>query len=241
MSAPGPPPERGLSALATALEPLRLVTRPTFDGLDRIPDDGALLVGNHTVFGLLDVPFMIAELWRERGIAVRGLGEHAHYRVPGWRELLESGGMVRGTRENTAALMRRGEHILVFPGGAREVNKRKGERYRLMWKERVGFARLAIAHGYPIVPFAAGGAEEMVDIVADDDNPVYGRITKAVEELTGFPLPPLGLPRPQRLAFWFGEPVETTRYAGRADDDGAARAVRDKVRHAVEHGIEVLR
>ena len=49
------------------------------------------------------------------------------------------------------------------------------------------------------------------------------------------------LPRPQRLSFWFGEPIPTTRYAGRADDDGAARAVRDKVRHAVEQGVEALR
>jgi len=241
MTLPGPPPERGMDLLATALEPLRLITRPTFDGLDNIPGDGALLVGNHTVYGLLDVPFLIAELWRERRIAVRGLGEHAHYRVPGWRALLESGGMVRGTRANTAALMRRGEHILVFPGGAREVNKRKGERYRLMWKERVGFARLAIAHGYPIVPFAAVGAEEMLEIVVDDDNPVYGRLTGALEQLTGFPLPPLGLPRPQRLSFWFGEPVQTTRYAGREGDDGAARAVREQGVDAVEHGIEVLR
>jgi 1-acyl-sn-glycerol-3-phosphate acyltransferase len=237
-----------MDLLVAALEPLRQITRPTVDGIDRVPADGALLVGNHTVYGLLDVPFLLAELWRRRRIAVRGLGEHAHYRIPGWRDLLESGGMVRGTRANTAELMRRGEHVLVFPGGAREVNKRKDERYRLIWKQRLGFAKLAIAHGYPIVPFAAVGAEEMLDVVVDDDNPVYGRLTKAVEDLTGIPLPPVvrgigptPLPRPQRLSFWFGEPIATTRYAGREDDVGAARAVRDKVRHAVEGGIEALR
>jgi len=50
--------------------------------------------------------------------------------------------------------------VLVFPGGAPEVNKRRGEKYQLMWKERIGFARLAIQYSYPIVPFAAVGAEE---------------------------------------------------------------------------------
>ena len=62
--------------------------------------------------------------------------------------------------------------ILVYPGGGREVAKRKGESYKLIWKERMGFARLAIEHGYTIVPFAAVGAEEAVDIVLDGDNPL---------------------------------------------------------------------
>ncbi len=43
--------------------------------------------------------------------------------------------------------MRRGELVMVFPGGAREVNKRKNERYKLV-ENRLGFARLAIQHGY---------------------------------------------------------------------------------------------
>jgi hypothetical protein len=31
--------------------------------------------------GLLDVPFMMAEVWKHRQLAIRGLGEHAHYAV----------------------------------------------------------------------------------------------------------------------------------------------------------------
>jgi hypothetical protein len=41
-------------------------------------------------------------------------------------------------------LMRDGASILVFPGGAREAFERRGERYRLIWDGRTGFARLAI-------------------------------------------------------------------------------------------------
>jgi hypothetical protein len=57
--------------------------------------------------------------------------------------------------------------VLVFPGGAREVFKRKGEAYRLIWKERIGFVQMAAAHGYPIVPFASVGADEAYDIEFD--------------------------------------------------------------------------
>ena len=77
---------------------------------------------------------------------------------------------MRGTRENCSRLLEAGEPVLVFPGGGREVMKHKGEKYKLVWKERVGFARLAIQHGVPIVPFASVGVEDMFEIVLDAED-----------------------------------------------------------------------
>jgi len=178
---------------------------------------------------------------------VRSLGENAHYAIPLWREALTLCGMVRGTRENVRALMDERQTVLVFPGGSREVNKRRGEKYQLMWKERIGFARLAIEYGYPIVPFAAVGAEEMLDIVIDESNAAFARLSDVVRKLTGWPMQPLVhgvgptlLPHPERLYFWFGEPIDTARFEGRQDDDEAARAVRNEVKRAVEGGIDFL-
>lgn len=243
----GPPPSAlAMRMLVLELEPLALVTRPKVYGIEHVPDSGSLLVGNHTIYGLLDVPFMIAELWKRRQITVRFLGAHGHYAFPVWASLLERYGMVRGTRANTHELMRRGETIVVFPGGAREVYKRRGEKYKLIWEQRIGFARLAIEHGYPIVPFAAVGAEEMLDVVIDEDNPVFARLSQAVQKLTGWPLQPIvrGLgptpfPRPQHLYFWFGAPIETAHLAARPEER-AARAVRGEVERAVEEGIAFL-
>jgi 1-acyl-sn-glycerol-3-phosphate acyltransferase len=241
------PGEGQLDRLASILAPLSRINQPKVYGIENIPADGSVLVGNHTVIGLLDLPFMLAEIWKRRRLAVRSLGENAHYAIPVWRELLTSGGMVRGTRENVHALMNERQTILVFPGGAREVNKRRGEKYQLMWKERIGFARLAIEHGYPIVPFAAVGAEEMFEIVIDENNPAYAHFTDLVRQLTGWPLQPLVhgvgptlLPHPERLYFWFGEAIDTTCYAGRHEDDRAARVVRDEAKLAVESGIDFL-
>ena len=156
-----------MDRLAGVIAPLARITQPEILGTENIPRGGALFVGNHTLFGFLDLPFMMAGLWSQTGIVLRGLGENAHYAVPIWRDLLEMCGMVRGTRENVRELMRRGEDVLVFPGGSGEVFKHRDQKYRLLWKERLGFARLAIEFGYPIVPFSAVGAEEMYDIVAD--------------------------------------------------------------------------
>jgi 1-acyl-sn-glycerol-3-phosphate acyltransferase len=244
---PPPPSPRQLDRLASIIAPLARVTQPKVYGIERIPDRGVLFVANHTIYGLIDVPFAMAELWRRREIAVRGLGDHAHYAIPVWRNLLELGGMVHGTRENVRALMREDQAILVFPGGADEVFKQRDERYRLKWKERMGFARLAIEFGYPIIPLAMVGVEEMFGILADEHTPLLGQASRLMRRLVGLPLPPIGvglgpmLPRPERMYFWFGEPIDTLRFAGRADDAAAVQAVRDETRAAIEAGIEFLR
>jgi 1-acyl-sn-glycerol-3-phosphate acyltransferase len=245
---PDLPGEEALDRLVALAEPLLHICRPKLYGLEKVPDDGALLVGNHTIYGILDLPFMMAEIWKRRRLAIRSLGEHAHYAVPVWRNLLAVGGMVRGTRENVRALMRERQTILVFPGGAREVNKRRGQQYQLLWRERIGFARLAIEYGYPIVPFAAVGVDDMLDVVIDQDTPIYGQLARLYEKFMGFPTPPIvrgvgptPLPRLDRLYFWFGEPIDSTRFGSRFDDTEAARALRDEVKQAILLGMQFLR
>lgn len=238
-----------MDRLATVLAPLARVVQPEIIGIDNIPDDrGVLIVGNHTLYGLLDLPFAMTELWKRRHLTVRGLGEHAHYAVPVWRNLLELSGMVRGTRENVRELMRAGEHVLVFPGGSGEVFKDADKRYQLIWKERLGFARLAIEFGYPIVPFASVGIEDALHVVADRTTPGLAPVSHLMERLVGLPVPPIArgvgptiLPRPERLYFWLGKPIDTTRFAGRENEDEAPRLLRNEVRDEVESGIRVLR
>ncbi len=242
------PAAQEIAAVKLLLEPWRWLTAPVFRHIDRVPRRRPfLLVGNHTLMGVLDVPLLLVELHERRGVLVRSLGDHLHFVVPIWRDLLARLGTVDGTRENCRALMRAGESILVFPGGGREVFKRKGEKYRLIWKDRLGFVRLAIEFGYPIVPFAAVGAEECYDIVADADDlrrsplgPLLDRFAPRADEI-----PPIvsgigPLPRPQRFYFHFSTPIRTTGLAGRQDDDQACRALRDRVQRAIERGTKTL-
>ena len=239
------PAPAAIALARRALAPWRWLTAPRLFGLENVPTDRpVLLAGNHTLMGLLDVPIMLLELHDRLGFWPHPLGDHVHFLLPGWRHLLEAFGTVEGTRDRCRALMAAGESVLVFPGGAREVFKRRGERYRLMWEGRTGFARLAIEHGYPIVPFAAVGAEECYDILID-----AGDLRRLVPPLRWVPrsdeapplvrgLGPTLLPRPQRFYFHFAPPVETVHLAGLADR--ACVGVRDQVRAGVETGIAFL-
>jgi 1-acyl-sn-glycerol-3-phosphate acyltransferase len=220
------------------------------------PKRPTLFVGNHSVFGVLDVMLFSDGLYRERGITLRSLADRNHFKVPLWRDFVAATGAVLGTRANCAALMRDGAHILVFPGGAREVFKHKGEAYRLIWKERFGFVQLALEHGYPITPYATVGAEEAFDVLVDSadymSSPV-GQYLKASGIADrrlrgGDEFPPLvrglGLtmiPRPEKLYFSVGRPIETRAYRDRADDPAVLTRVRNRVQRALGLLIEELR
>ncbi|MGH0035378.1 MAG: lysophospholipid acyltransferase family protein [Myxococcota bacterium] len=239
------------------LQPLKRLLSPVALGTERIARSGpVLLAGNHTLYGLLDIPMLGLEVWEKTGRAVRGLGDHNHFAVPVWRDILRRIGAVRGTRAICGRLFEAGEVVLVFPGGGREVMKRKNERYQLIWKERIGFARLAIQYGVPIVPFASVGVEDMFEIVVDAEDILRSKVGDLLRALHieekpwfrhGEILPPLSLgrglgplPRLERQYFLFGEPIDTAPFAGLHEDRDACFALRKQVQTAVETQIGQL-
>jgi len=244
-----PPPER----FRWAYQALRWYYAPEYLHLERVnPKRPSLFVGNHSVFNVFDAMLFTDALYREKGICLRSLADRGHFKVPLWRDLVVQQGGVLGSRENCAALMRRGENILVFPGGAREVFKRKGEAYRLIWKERFGFVRLAIEHGYTITPYATVGAEESLDVLLDSRDYMQSPIGTYLKETGvadrylrgGEEFPPLvrgigltPIPRPEKMYFSVGKPIDMSRYDGQSDDPASLRRARARVARSLHRLI----
>ncbi len=145
--------------------------------------------------------------------------------------------------------------VVVFPGGAREATRDRHDRYRLQWEGRLGFARLAVEAGCPIVPFGSVGAEEMFTTVLDSDSRLLAPARGLARSVLGdrargrndFLMPlargigPTLVPRPERLYFRFGAPIDTTPWRGREHDDLAVTEVRDLARKSVQEIIDTLR
>jgi len=98
--------------------------------------------------------------------------------------------------------------VLVFPGGGREVARHRGDHYPLLWRERIGFARLALEFSYTVVPFSMIGVDEMWDVLVDADDPLYAPVRALATRVDVDPellwplvrgLGPTPLPRPQRI------------------------------------------
>lgn len=240
-----PPVERVLKLTALS----RKWHRPVFYGLENIdPATPCLFVGNHTLYGMMDTPVMLAEVYQRTGVYYRSLGDHYHFNIPGWGPMVREMGGVDGTRDNCTALMESRQHVMVFPGGGREVSKRKNEKCKLVWKNRTGFARMAMEHGYPILPFATLGADDAYNIKYDANDIKSSWLGKKLLknekflELTrnGDLLMPIGtgalgtfIPKPVRFYYMFGPMIDTTRYAGNSADADAQWELRREVENAI--------
>jgi 1-acyl-sn-glycerol-3-phosphate acyltransferase len=102
--------------------------------------------------------------WHERGSArtplrVVAAESRIEKALPGLPLLKRHFGLIDPSEESCLAVLRRGEQLLVTPGGMREARPGR-DFYRLRWAGRYGFVRLALETGAPIVPLAVvGGAE----------------------------------------------------------------------------------
>lgn len=186
---------------------------PTFIGAEQLDaSQPAMYVGNHSMYGVLDSPMLIDYLYNEHQVAVVSIADHSHFYLPLWRSVVKKFGAVDGVPDYVREAMQQGYSILVFPGGGREVLKREGEQYHLIWKQRYGFLKLAQEFGYDIVPFAALGGDEVFDIGFDANKVVqhqYFQKLLQVPQLSrllrkGEVIP--SLPKhliPKRLPFYF--------------------------------------
>ena len=196
-AAPFRPPDR--ATLSRALRQLSLQRRllsPIFLDFDRVPlsphTAPVLFVGNHTRFGLVDLPFLVEHVYRHRDVFVRGLAHPIIFQSEAWMqqarttqesmdavlsgrrassfaENMRNLGAVPVTPRNLYRVLRQGDSALLFPGGAREAYKRRYESNRLFWPQHEEFVRMCARLGVTIVPFAAYGPDDSFEIVLDGE------------------------------------------------------------------------
>jgi len=181
------------------LAPITKFTSPVFVDLSKIPKNVGtgpgsrpiLFIGNHTIYGLTDIPFFVDHYLNKRGVLVRALAHPLVFAAgqTGAGTGIESLGSLKVSPRNLYRLLANGNSALMFPGGSREACKRKGEAYQLRWGDaeegngsRGEFTRMVLRAGGLIVPFGAVGAEDNWEIMADGDElvnaPVLGGMLK---------------------------------------------------------------
>lgn len=241
---------RLVEATADGIWPAIDLTRPYVDGTENLPRDGRfILVGNHTQTGMAEAWLTCLSVRRITGTRVRPLTERGMGSMPGpIGDVLAACGGVVGTPENATKLMENNETVLVFPGGGRELGKFKGEEYQLKWEGRAGFARVAIANDYPIVPVGHVGGDDIYHSVVERDS-FLGRLTEKVgQAITGkadmtMPLTrgigPTLIPSPQRMYLRFGQPINTRQPTGVTDDDWVS-TVKASTQTALENILREL-
>jgi 1-acyl-sn-glycerol-3-phosphate acyltransferase len=245
-------PPSGLE-LELSYQIIKRLFKPLILGAQNIPDRPCLFVGNHSLFALdgwVVGPLMARELNR----FPRGLGDKFLFANPRVADFVLKRGAVMGHPDVCSALMKAGEDLIVFPGGAHEAVKPASMKYELQWKERYGFVKLAARHGYTIMPFGLVGPDEFYGhLMEGQDIPgsALGALLKRLgllnddvraDVLPPIPIGALGsfLPKPQRCYLGFGEPVDLARYKGRTPTKKEQKSIRADVAEQIETQLAEL-
>ncbi len=207
-------------------------------GVERVPSGRVLIIANHSG----QLPFDAVAIGgamlfdHEPPRLVRAMVERFVQEVPFASYLFARWGQITGTPENCRRLLNDEEAILVFPEGSRGISKPFTQRYQLE-EFGLGFMRLALETGTPIVPVAVVGAEEQA--------PAFN--VKPLAKLFGapafpvMPIPPFFpiLPLPTKYRIYFGEPL---RFTGDPDDEDEVleekvRQVKNQIQSMIRVGL----
>ncbi|MEZ0577163.1 lysophospholipid acyltransferase family protein [Nocardioides sp. MH1] len=162
----GPLDERDPAYIAKALPFLKLAMRGYFRSevrdIDRVPDGGALMVGNHSG-GLMamDVP-IVAVAFADTFGAERPLFCLAHDMLftGAAGPLFRKFGFVPADRASAHEVLASGAVTMVFPGGDYDVFRPTLKANVIDFEGRKGYVRTAIRAGVPIVPVVSIGGQE---------------------------------------------------------------------------------
>ena len=135
--------------------------RAEWEGLEKIPEGGALLVANHAAAIPSDAPVIMHGIETELERPVYGLADNFFRTLPMIGTLWNRLGGLPAHPDNAYRLLReQGQLVLVFPEGTKGPAKTFDERYQLRRFGRGGFVEIAMRAGVPVIPIAVIGAEE---------------------------------------------------------------------------------
>ena len=209
------------------------------------PPGAALIVGYHGRPVAYDMCMLSALLNDRLGYLPHAV-LHRAFDLPLLSAVASGLGCVTGDDPRLGAVLERGEHLIVLPGGTREAHRGPGQRYSVSWGRRWGYLRLAIRHRLPIVPVAAAGVDELYLGLINGHR--WARrlgLPKALPLWLG--LGPLGLwpwspPFPARILQLVGAPILATASGAVApDDEEALGALHAQVVGAVQQLLDAAR
>jgi len=212
--------------------------------IGRVPSGRVLLIGNHSgqfaYDGMMLATSMLLEAEPPR--LCRGMGEYFLFKMPWVGQSAARMGQMVGTPENCVSMLENDECVMVFPEGAEGANKPYAKAYQLQ-RFGLGFMRLALQTGTPIVPVGIVGAEEQ--------QPGFANLSDIGRrfDLPSLPITisqpwfgPLGsmFALPTKYRIYFGEPLQFEGRPNEEDEEVERRVevVKDAMRGLLERGLE---
>ncbi|XP_053321950.1 transmembrane protein 68 isoform X2 [Spea bombifrons] len=179
-------------------------------GMDKLPDESpALIVYYHGALPV-DYYYFVSRVILLKGRTIHSVGDHFLFKIPGLRPLLELFNVIHGPKEECVRALSNGHLLAISPGGVREALF-SDENYTIIWKNRTGFAQVAIDAKVPIIPMFTQNIREGFRTLG------WLRLFQWLYERFKIPLVPLYGGFPVKLCTHLGDPIPYDPNVGAAE------------------------
>ncbi|XP_050500305.1 transmembrane protein 68 isoform X1 [Diabrotica virgifera virgifera] len=169
-------------------------------GIENIPDSGpALIIYYHGAIPV-DVYYLIVQTLYKRNRLVHTVADHFLFKVPGFSIIADCMKVIPGTVQTCANILKEGNVLAISPGGVYEAQF--SHNYNLMWKKRLGFAKVALEAKVPIIPMFTENLREAFRTVS-----IGRRIFLRLYALFKLPLAPIYGGFPTKMITHLGKPI----------------------------------
>ncbi|XP_036224893.1 DGAT1/2-independent enzyme synthesizing storage lipids isoform X3 [Bactrocera oleae] len=120
-------------------------------GMENIPETGpALIVYYHGAIPI-DMYYLNSRIILQKDRLIYTIGDRFLFKLPGWGTISEAFHISPGTVQSCVGILKEGNMLAISPGGVYEAQF--GDHYyELLWRNRVGFAKVALEAKVPIIP-----------------------------------------------------------------------------------------
>ena len=228
--------------------------RMEVEGWDRLPPAPALLIGVHSGAPLpWDAWTIGLQWWRHFGPArpLHGTAHDALMATPVLGGYFRRMGVLPAAADSITAALAARRDVLLFPGGERDSLRHWAKRDDAVLAGRMGFVKLAIRSGVPIVPVPSVGGPDAMPVLATGRRLARALRLDRFARIKMFPIAiqaPWGLspallpeiPLPTKIRTAFQEPIELDFDPARADDERDVRRIYRMVCASIQNGMDTL-
>ncbi|XP_044727361.1 transmembrane protein 68 isoform X2 [Chrysoperla carnea] len=169
-------------------------------GLEYIPKDSAALIIYYHGAIPVDLYYFIAKVFLFRNRLIHTVADRFLFNIPGWKIISEVLKVIPGTVQTCSTILKEGNLLAISPGGVYEAQFSTS--YELMWKKRLGFAKVAIDAKVPIIPMFTENVREAFRAVS-----LGRRIWLKLYAWTKFPFAPIYGGFPVKMRTHLGAPI----------------------------------
>ncbi len=250
-------PEKARKVAKVVLPVVETYHRAKWIGLESIPDEVFLGVGNHT--GMHFMPEAL--LWvgkyqnEEREIPMLTLIHHMTHQLANMAKLpVNELGFLEASRQNALDALQAGYAVTVYPGGDRDVARPFSDRHSINFFDHLGYVKMALKAQVPILPIVGCGGGETAFVINSGEKIAEITGLKKLAKIHTWPLywsfpfglhlghlPHLELPLPSQITMSIMEPYYVSEYKPEdAEDREIVKYINDDLLRLMQDELDEL-